>query len=93
MADGSHCLLSSAIRTRLLLFDPRVLAPQGWLAVEVAAGQAARVVELLKRPSLYADVIVRKDLIGWERVIAARLERAPASTLDTSEACAEPTTA
>jgi release factor glutamine methyltransferase len=82
-----------SLHARLIDEAPAVLAPNGWLAVEVAAGQAARVVELLKRPSLFDDVIVRKDQLGWERVIAGRLNPTVASTLDTSEICVEPTTA
>jgi release factor glutamine methyltransferase len=82
-----------SLHARLIDEAPRVLASAGWLVMEVGAGQAARVVELLKRPRSYDDVMVRKDQIGWERVIAARKRCAPAGTLDTSETCAQPTTA
>jgi release factor glutamine methyltransferase len=52
---------------------PLVLKPGGWLAVEVAAGQAPRVVELLEQASAYEPAIVRRDSLGWDRVVAARV--------------------
>jgi release factor glutamine methyltransferase len=82
-----------SVHARLIDEAPGVLIPGGWLVMEVAAGQAARVVELFKRPTFDEDVIVRKDGIGWERVIAARFRGVSASTLDASETCVEPTTA
>ena len=81
-----------SVHARLADQAPGVLAPGGWLVMEVAAGQAERVVELLKRPTPYEDVIVRRDGIGWERVVAARLRGVRGSTLDVSGTCVEPTT-
>ena len=49
-----------------------VLRPGGWLVMEVSAGQAPRVVELLHRVA-YEAVQTRKDGLGWERAVAARL--------------------
>jgi release factor glutamine methyltransferase len=82
-----------SLHARLIDGAPGALLPGGWLVMEVAAGQAARVVELVRRPGFYDEPIVRMDGIGWERVIAARLRCAPARTLDASERCAKPTTA
>jgi methylase of polypeptide subunit release factors len=81
------------VHARLVEEAPGALRPGGWLVMEVAAGQAARVVEMLKHPMIYEDVLVRKDGLGWERVVAARLHREPASALNASETCAQPTTA
>ncbi len=58
---------------------PRVLRARGWLAVEVAAGQAPRVVELLKRTGLYEPAQLRQDGLGWDRVVAARIRAGAAS--------------
>lgn len=58
---------------------PRVLRAGGWLAVEVAAGQAPRVVELLRRTGLYEPAQLRQDGLGWDRVVAARIRAGAAS--------------
>lgn len=60
------------IHGRLVDEAPGALRPGGWLVVEVAAGQAPRVVELLEQRGDYETVQVRRDGLGWERVIAAR---------------------
>ncbi len=73
---------AESVHARLAQSAPRVLAPGGWLVMEVAAGQAPRVVELLQRAAAYLSVQTRKDGLGWERVVAARL--GPAAT---TEAC------
>lgn len=67
------------VYARLAEAAPRVLRARGWLAVEVAAGQAPRVVELLKRTSLYEPAQLRQDGLGWDRVVAARIRAGAAS--------------
>ncbi|MGQ0570265.1 MAG: peptide chain release factor N(5)-glutamine methyltransferase [Armatimonadota bacterium] len=61
------------LHARLGAGAPQVLRPGGWLIMEVAAGQAAVVVELLNRPGTYESPQVRWDALGWERVVAARV--------------------
>jgi release factor glutamine methyltransferase len=62
-----------SMHRRLAAEAPRVLRPGGLLAVEVAAGQAAQVVELLER-ARYEQIATHRDLAGWERVVSARLQ-------------------
>jgi release factor glutamine methyltransferase len=50
----------------------KLLAPDGALAMEVGAGQAAAVMEILRCES-YANVGSRRDLAGIERVVFGRL--------------------
>ena len=58
---------------RLVADAPPLLAAGGALVLEVGAGQAAAVVELIGKDGRYgAAVEVRKDLGGMERVVAAR---------------------
>jgi release factor glutamine methyltransferase len=66
-----------AVHSRLVDGAPAVLVAGGWLAMEVAAGQAGRVVELLQRPGVYEAITVRRDGLGWERVVTARRRRRP----------------
>jgi release factor glutamine methyltransferase len=66
------------VYARLAEAAPRVLRAGGWLVVEAAAGQAPRVVELLKRMGLYEPAQLRQDGLGWDRVVAARIRRQPA---------------
>jgi release factor glutamine methyltransferase len=47
------------------------LAPGGWLVVEIGHDQAARVVDLL-RAAGFAELEVRKDLAGLDRVVVGR---------------------
>jgi release factor glutamine methyltransferase len=61
-----------SLHARLVDGAPQVLKPGGWLVVEVAAGQAPRVVELLHRAGGYGPPQTRRDGLGWERVVAAR---------------------
>ncbi len=61
------------IYARLAEAAPRVLRARGWLAVEVAAGQAPRVVELLEQTGLYEPAHLRRDGLGWDRTVAARV--------------------
>ncbi|MEK7744348.1 MAG: peptide chain release factor N(5)-glutamine methyltransferase [Elusimicrobiota bacterium] len=63
--------------------SPRLLKPGGLLALELGAGQAHAVREILERPGraapssgaspAFADVRIRKDLQGVERIVTARL--------------------
>ncbi len=61
-----------SIHARLVDAAPGVLRPGGWLVLEVAAGQAPRVVELIQQRAGYEAVQVRRDGLGWDRVVAAR---------------------
>lgn len=63
---------ADAYHARLVAAAPGVLRPGGWLVMEVSAGQAPRVVELLDRAAGYEVVQTRQDGLGWERVVAAR---------------------
>lgn len=56
---------------RLVEGGRRLLKPGGLLAMEVGAGQAEAVAELL-RSAGYVDVLVRADLAGIGRVVAGR---------------------
>jgi release factor glutamine methyltransferase len=58
---------------RVVAGAPRHLAPEGVLAVEVGAGQAPAVVELLARAG-FADVRTQRDYAGIERVVSGVLE-------------------
>ena len=49
-----------------------VLQPRGWLALEVADGQAPQVVELLAQTGKFGEVEKILDYLGAERVIRAR---------------------
>ncbi len=62
-----------SVHRRLAKAAPEVLADGGWLLMEVAAGQAPVVVELLEETGLYERPLVRTDMLGWERVVAARM--------------------
>lgn len=63
-----------SLHIRLVEDAPRVLNPGGWLVMEVAAGQASRVVEILRRRGVFAVPRVQRDGLGWERVVAARIQ-------------------
>ena len=67
-----------SLHARLVEEAPRVLKPGGWLVMEVAAGQAPRVVEILSHSGVFAAPQVRRDGLGWERVLAARIRTASA---------------
>ncbi|HXG23708.1 MAG TPA: peptide chain release factor N(5)-glutamine methyltransferase, partial [Chthonomonadales bacterium] len=51
----------------------RVLAPGGWLALEVALGQAPAVAETMRACGLF-EISCRKDLAKVERVVVGRKE-------------------
>jgi release factor glutamine methyltransferase len=50
----------------------RLLAPGGWLAVEIGSGQAEAVTALLARNGLAVADAPRRDLAGLPRVVVAR---------------------
>lgn len=62
-----------SVHARLVDEAPGALRPGGWLVLEVAAGQAPRVVELLQQRADYEAVQVRRDGLGWERVVVAQV--------------------
>lgn len=51
----------------------RVLRPGGWLAVEVAMGQAPAVAALFRKAGL-TSLTIRRDLAGIERVVAGKAD-------------------
>jgi release factor glutamine methyltransferase len=67
------------LHARLVEDAPRALKPGGWLVMEVAAGQAPRVVEILDHSGVFAVPQCRRDGLGWERVLAARVRTASAT--------------
>ncbi len=50
----------------------RVLAPGGWLVMEMGIGQADAVTERIRTDGRYADVVVQRDPAGIDRVVAAQ---------------------
>ena len=60
----------TAFHARLAVEAPGLLRPGGWLAVEVAAGQAPAVVELLERTGTFHHIRVVNDLQGIARIVA-----------------------
>ena len=64
-ADGLDDLRSIAAEA------PAWLAPDGWLVLEIGAGQGSAVAELLASAGL-VDVDVRPDAAGHDRIAVAR---------------------
>ncbi len=62
----------TAFHARLAADAPALLRSGGWLAVEVAAGQASAVVELFERTGAFRQSRVINDLAGIARVVAAQ---------------------
>lgn len=62
----------SVLHRRLIDSAPEWLRPGGLLAVEVGAGQAEPVGEIVRADGRYTDVRLLPDAIGIERVVAAR---------------------
>lgn len=62
-----------ALLRRLVTQAAGRLAPGGVLLLEVAAGQAERVADLLRSTGAFADVAARRDLAGIERLVRGRL--------------------
>jgi release factor glutamine methyltransferase len=58
---------------RICAQAPEHLAPSGLLIVELGAGQAPRVTELLAATQRFTDIAAHRDLAGIERVVEARL--------------------
>lgn len=69
-ADGLSALRGLALSAQ------RALLPDGWLAVEVAMGQAELVRNLFQAHG-YADVTTRRDLAGIERMVCGRKISSP----------------
>lgn len=61
-----------AVIARLIAQAPRPLRPGGWLLLEVGAGQAGAVAELLRDAGAWDPAQTVRDLAGIERVVAAR---------------------
>ncbi len=68
--DGGHDGLRPI--ARIARQAPRLLRPGGWLLLEVGAGQAGAVAQLLLAGGAFAGVGTRRDLAGIERVVAGR---------------------
>ncbi len=56
---------------RIIESAPTYLKPGGLLALEVALGQAKKVMELLESESRFQEVRIREDLTGIKRVICS----------------------
>jgi release factor glutamine methyltransferase len=59
------------VHARLVSESPAWLARDGWLIVEIGAGQAREVVGLFQRGG-FTDVEVRPDLAGRDRIVRGR---------------------
>ena len=73
--EPAHALFAggdglAAIR-RLVADAPRFIRPGGWLVLEIGADQGPAVEQLL-RPAGFADIEIRPDLAGRDRVAVAR---------------------
>ncbi len=51
---------------------PALLKPNGWIILEIGAGQSAAVLQLFSHAGRFADVQTIRDYTGRERVIRAR---------------------
>jgi release factor glutamine methyltransferase len=51
-----------------------LLRSGGWLVMEIGAGHAEAVKEMITRDDDYGDVLFHRDLGGIERVVSARKE-------------------
>lgn len=60
------------------------LAPQGFLVMELGAGQAPAVMELLHATKRFADVVAHRDLAGIERVVTAMVTAMVTGVLSSS---------
>src|SRR5262249_23667191 len=61
-----------AVLRRLVADAVRVLAPGGWLLVEIGAGQDAAVRRLFEATGCYTDLVIEDDHAGIPRVVGAR---------------------
>jgi len=57
---------------RLAPVAGEILAPGGWLCVEVGAGQAQNVAGILTRAGHFKDISIRDDFAGIPRVVSGR---------------------
>ncbi|MBM4048624.1 MAG: peptide chain release factor N(5)-glutamine methyltransferase [Planctomycetes bacterium] len=64
-----------AFHRRILADSPAFLAPGGWLALELGAGQAPAVRQLAEATTAFDKVDTLKDYQGIERVLVAQRER------------------
>ena len=64
-----------ALLRRLVADVPRVLAPGGWLVVEMSAGHADAMRRIVGETGRYDATEVVRDHAGVERVLAARMGR------------------
>jgi release factor glutamine methyltransferase len=67
--DGGEDGLESV--QQLIRRSPRYLQPGGFWLVEIMAGQASRVVTLLKAEGCYHKIQIHPDLAGIERFVSA----------------------
>ena len=67
----------SVMHRRLIETAPEWLRPGGLLAMEVGAGQAEPVADVMRADARYTEVVLLPDAIGIERVVAARRRAAP----------------
>jgi release factor glutamine methyltransferase len=58
---------------RLIGTCPGLLAPGGWLLLEVGAGQAGEVERLMRDEGRLVEMVVGRDLAGIERMVAGQL--------------------
>jgi release factor glutamine methyltransferase len=64
--DGLH------VMRRLVKETPALLRQNGWLLVEIGAGQAEKVGDLLSRTGVWRKVETFRDLAKIERAVAAQ---------------------
>jgi release factor glutamine methyltransferase len=64
---------------RIIAEAPEYLVPGGWLCMEIGAGQHEPVTEQLHADTTYQQVLLRRDLAGIVRVIAARKKKGEVS--------------
>ena len=67
----------SMMHRRLVAGAPEWLRPGGLLAMEVGAGQAEPIGDVVRADGRYTEVTLLPDGIGIERVVAARRREAP----------------
>jgi release factor glutamine methyltransferase len=60
------------VHRRIIRGARALLRPGGWLALEMAPEQEGSLIELFREAAAFADVTVRRDLSGRQRVISAR---------------------
>jgi release factor glutamine methyltransferase len=51
---------------------PAFLRPQGWLLMELGAGQAQAAQDLARETGAYGEISTTRDLQGYERVLVCR---------------------